>query len=82
MNVEAYVERVPHVQAVTGNASGDRMQSVDAVKMEVGLNGVNKRIGFHVGSGLDKNVILEINALDTFGIQLVPPFCQPRIRVW
>ncbi|RCN37072.1 zinc knuckle [Ancylostoma caninum] len=71
IDIDAYVERIPRIEAVVRNASGQRMQYLDTIRMEVGLDGARRRIAFQVGDGLDRLVILGTNALEQFGIHLV-----------
>ncbi|RCN37073.1 reverse transcriptase [Ancylostoma caninum] len=71
VDIDAFVERIPGIEAVIRNASGQRMQFLDTIRMEVGLDGARRWIAFHVGDGLDKLVILGTNALEQFGIHLV-----------
>ncbi|EYB83687.1 hypothetical protein Y032_0331g2727 [Ancylostoma ceylanicum] len=77
VDLDKYVERIPTVDAVIRNASGEQMRFVDTIRMEVGLNGRKNLVAFHVGGGLDRMVILGTNALETFGIQLTDMTGQP-----
>ncbi|EPB79468.1 zinc knuckle [Ancylostoma ceylanicum] len=77
VDLDKYVERIPTVDAVIRNASGEQMKFVDTIRMEVGLNGRKNLVAFHVGGGLDRMVILGTNALETFGIQLTDMTGQP-----
>ncbi|EYC37539.1 hypothetical protein Y032_0781g2301 [Ancylostoma ceylanicum] len=70
VDVDRYVKRIPRVEAIVRNASGERMSFVDTIKMEVTMKGETKPIAFHVGEGLDDIVILGTNALEAFGLEL------------
>ncbi|KAL6733081.1 hypothetical protein ANCDUO_00879 [Ancylostoma duodenale] len=58
VDLDKYVKRIPTVDAVIRNASGDQMKFVDTIRMEVRLNGKQDLVAFHVGRGLDRLVIL------------------------
>ena len=64
------MERIPRVEAVIRNVSGEQMKFVDTIRMLVKFNGEQHRVAFHVGDGLGTLVILGTNALKLFGIEL------------
>ncbi|KHJ97017.1 zinc knuckle [Oesophagostomum dentatum] len=70
VDIDAFVERIPGVETVVRNASGEQMKFVDTIRMPVKLNGEICQVAFHVGSGLGVLVILGTNALKLFGIEL------------
>ncbi|EYC35032.1 hypothetical protein Y032_1180g3735 [Ancylostoma ceylanicum] len=70
INLDNYVERVPRVDAVIRNASGEVMNFADTVRMDVTMQGKTRPIAFHVGGGFGEVVILGTNALENFGLRL------------
>ncbi|VDP53924.1 unnamed protein product [Heligmosomoides polygyrus] len=70
VDVDAHVKRIPGVNAIVRNASGEVMKFVDTIRMDVTLDGETRSVGFHVGDGLDNLVLLGTNALAAFGITL------------
>ncbi|KHJ95625.1 hypothetical protein OESDEN_04426 [Oesophagostomum dentatum] len=69
VDIDAYVEKIPGVRTVVRNASRDRMEFIDTIRMEVELKGRKAFVSFH-GKALDDLVILGTNALEVFGMEL------------
>ncbi|VDO93526.1 unnamed protein product [Heligmosomoides polygyrus] len=70
VDVDAHVKRIPGMNAIVRNASGDIMKFVDTIRVEVTLDGETRSVGFHVGDGLENLVLSGTNALAGFGITL------------
>ncbi|VDP60641.1 unnamed protein product [Heligmosomoides polygyrus] len=71
IDLDGYVERVDSPEARIRDASGNVMDLVDSICVEIELKGVQKRIACYVGRGLDDLIILDTNALEAFGLELV-----------
>ncbi|KAL6739495.1 hypothetical protein Aduo_012941 [Ancylostoma duodenale] len=69
VDIDKYVKRIPRVEAIVRNASGERMSFTDTISMEVTMKRETKSVAFHVGEGLDI-IILGTNALEVFGLSL------------
>ncbi|VDO37504.1 unnamed protein product, partial [Heligmosomoides polygyrus] len=70
VEIDKFVERIPGVEAVIRNASGEPMHFLDTIKMDVSIDGETHPIAFHVAKGPDDFLVLGTNALSVFGIQL------------
>ncbi|VDO97379.1 unnamed protein product [Heligmosomoides polygyrus] len=53
VDVDAHVKRIPGMNAIVRNASGDIMNFVDTIRMDVTPDGETRPVGFHVGDGLN-----------------------------
>ncbi|VDL83554.1 unnamed protein product [Nippostrongylus brasiliensis] len=71
-DLNTYVTKIPRINAVVRNASGEIMEFVDTVCVDVVLGGESQLVPFHVGNCVDELVILGTNALELFGITLAP----------
>ncbi|VDL71793.1 unnamed protein product [Nippostrongylus brasiliensis] len=71
-DLDTYVTKIPRINAVVRNASGEIMEFVDAICVDVVLGGERQLVPFHVGNCVDELVILGTNALELFGIALAP----------
>ncbi|VDP17367.1 unnamed protein product [Heligmosomoides polygyrus] len=70
VDIDKFVKRIPGVEAVVRNASGEPMHFLDTIKMDVSIDGETQSVAFHVAKGPDDFLVLGTNALSIFGIQL------------
>ncbi|VDP52858.1 unnamed protein product [Heligmosomoides polygyrus] len=70
VDIDKFVKRIPGVEAVVCNASGEPMHFLDTIKMDVSIDGETHPIAFQVAKGPDDFLVLGTNALSIFGIQL------------
>ncbi|VDP62983.1 unnamed protein product [Heligmosomoides polygyrus] len=72
IDLDTYVTKIPRVEAVVRNASGEIMTFLDTICVPVTMCGSTQLVPFHVGDCVDELVILGTNALELFGIRLGP----------
>ncbi|VDP00385.1 unnamed protein product [Heligmosomoides polygyrus] len=70
IDLDENVTRIPGVDAVVRNASGEVMSFLDTLATAVVVEGKTVRVPFHVGEGFDEMGILRTNALKLFNIKL------------
>ncbi|EPB72892.1 hypothetical protein ANCCEY_08028 [Ancylostoma ceylanicum] len=70
INLDNFVERVQEPAVEVRDASGNEMEFLDTIRVEITLQGRRKSIAAYVGRGVDEVVILGTNALELFELRL------------
>ncbi|VDP56931.1 unnamed protein product [Heligmosomoides polygyrus] len=70
VDIDHFVERIPGIDVVVRNASGQPMKFVDTIRMNVTLQNTCKPVCLHVSDDLQDMLILGTNALELFGLTL------------
>ncbi|EYC39508.1 hypothetical protein Y032_0653g1175 [Ancylostoma ceylanicum] len=70
-DIDSFVERVPKTaEVIIRDASGNKMEVLDSIKLTVGIFGKNEKIPVYVSRALEDVLILGTNVLDRLGFKL------------